>query len=490
MKLSRIMLAVASLAAASVAMAAPNDSRIGYSTGASATKGNLRLALIALCPAGNTLTEFTSGGNVSTYVCATSALSAGATGTYATSGNAVFTNFTGTQFAELRLNVGAGSFSFIRGFNNVFTDDFGSNLVFREPALGASGADQSKAQLLAARPTVVYVGGLSDVQASAFTTGVTAGFTLPNTPSVGVQQAFGVAVSVPLYNEMFKSQRATSGGATQLKPIPSAATYPSCTTDGSGNPTNTTDPVCMPTISKGEMASIMSASDTNAAYTKGANFLASTLPAGTELRYVRRVNTSGTQAAAQNYFLGLPCSAVSNTVVDEPTAQDENDTVVVPGFIPATFDLFDSLIGSIRVLAAGGTTNVRQELSKSTIQSGATNHAIGVMSGENNQTVGNLFRWLRVQGASMTENAAPGLGQTNRVSVVNGSYDFYYESVYAAGPANGVGVNSGASVSGAAANFWIPVSNALKTLNATGLVKAADQLYTKGGQSCAANTSN
>ena len=465
MKLSKLMLAVAVLAVGSAAVAAPLNTRIGYSTGASATKSNLKTTLSAMCvTGGGVLTEFTSGSNVSTYVCGLAALTTGSAGTYATSANTTFKNFAGTNFAELRLNTAAGSFSAVRGLNGVFTDDYGVALNFRDPILAA---DRTQAQLVVDRAGVVFVGGLMDVEPSAFPAAVLAGFTVPKTPSIGIQQAFGVAVSIPLYNAMFASQQ-TTGSTTSALPIPSTCLV-----------TDTAKAECVPTNSKGQMAAVLSASDTNAAYGNGANFLASTLISGTELRYVRRPNTSGTQSAAQNYFLGLPCAAVASAVVPEPVGNDEIDTVVVAGFSPTTVDLVDNMVNSIRVLLAPGTGNVRQELSKSVIADGTPNYAIGVMSGENNQTSGNSFRWVRVQGAAMSENAAPNNGQLNRAAVINGSYDFYFESVYVPG--------TGA---GAATAFWGPVSTSLKTLNSTGLVRAADQLYTKGGASCAASSAN
>lgn len=464
MKLSKLMLAVATLAIGSAAIAAPANNRIGYSTGASATKSNLKTVLTTLCStAGGTLNEFTSGGNISTYSCGITGLTTGGAGSYATSADSTFKNFAGTNFAELRLNVAAGSFSAVRGLNGIFVDDANADLKFRDPILAA---DRTQAQLVADRAGVVFVGGLLDVQPTAFPPAVLSGMTVPATPSVGIEQAFGVAVSIPLYTEMFNSQKAISATSSD-KPIPGTCLV-----------TDTGKPECVPTIGKGQMAAILSNNDANAAYANGANFLASTLPAGTELRYIRRPNTSGTQASTQNYFLGLPCAAVSLSVVDEPAGNDETDAVLVPGF-SAVVDLADVLVGSIRVLLAPGTGNVRQELSKSTIQSGNANYAIGVMSGENNQATGNSFRWIRVQGAAMSENAAPNNGQSNRAAVANGSYDFYFESVYAAG--------SGAGVASA---FWAPVSNSLKTLNGTGLVRAADQLFSKGGASCAASTAN
>lgn len=467
MKLSKIMLGVAALALGGAVVAAPLNTRIAYSAGASATKGNLKIALTSMCTAaGGTLHEFVSGNNVSTHVCSTvGALTGGAAGTYATTPDASFRNFAGTNFAELRLNVAGGSFTATRGANDIFVDDLGADLLFFDPILNAG---RSKGQLIADRPGTVYVGGIMDVQPQTWPSSVIAGLTIPVVTGVAIQQAFGVAVSVPLYTEMFNSQK-SAGSATIDKPIPSTCLV-----------TDTAKVECVPTISKGQMAAIMSNNDTNGAYSNGANFLASTLASGTELRYIRRVDTSGTQAAAQNYFLGLPCAGVSLSVVDEPTSDDEIDTVSVPGFNPPVVNLKDALINSIRVVSAGGTGNVRQELSKSTIEGGAQNYAIGVMSGENNQSSGNLFRWLRVQGAAMSENAAPNNGQTNRAAVINGSYDFYYESVVVT-PTSGAGVLS---------SFWGPVSNTLKNLQATGLVKAADQLFTKGGNTCQLNSAN
>ena len=462
MKLSKLMFAVAVLAAGSAAIAAPANTRIGYSTGASATKGNLAATLNSLCTAnGGVFNEFASGGSISTYTCGTAGLTTGSAGTYATSADSTFKNFKGTQFAELRLNTAAGSFSAVRGLNGVFADDYSVALTFRDPILAAN---RTQAQLVADRAGVVFVGGLMDVEPSAFPASVLSGFTVPKTPTAGIQQAFGVAVSIPLYNAMFASQQAT-GNTSSALPIPSTCAV-----------TDTAKAECVPTIGKGQMAAILSANDANAAYANGANFLASTLAAGTELRYVRRPNTSGTQSAAQNYFLGLPCAAVATPVVAEPVGNDEVDTALVPGF-STNVDLVDNLVNSIRVLLAPGTGNVRQELSKSIIQDGTPNYAIGVMSGENNQATGNSFRWIRVQGSAMSENAAPNNGQLNRAAVTNGSYDFYFESVYVAG--------SGA---GAAVNFWTPVTNALKTLPGTGLVDSGAQLYSKGGASCAASS--
>jgi hypothetical protein len=473
MQLSKIMVAVAAVAAGSSAFAGPTGTNIAFSTGASATQGNLMTAATSALKSLCTGTYYVFGsGNQTTAVCGPAGMVEGnaVANSYGQLADASFTKFTGTQFKELRLNVAAGSFSAVRGANATFTDDTGADLTFRDPKLAAL---RTRALMItdfggvASAP--VYVGGLMDVQPVGFPSTVLAGFNAPTVvTNVGIQQAFGVAVSTPLYTEIFNSQK-SAGAATWDKPIPS-----SCLVTDTGNPS------CVPSISKAQMAAVMSATDTNAAYSNGANFLASTLPTGTELRYIRRPDTSGTQASAQNYFLGNPCSAINLDVVAESTANEEVDAVAPPAGFTATVDLKDVVIGAIRVLVAPGTGNVRQELSKSVIQDGSANYAIGVMSGENNQTTGNAFRWLRVQGAPMSENATPNSGQNNRNTVINGLYDFYFESVYVT-PTTGTGV---------AANFWGPVGNTLKTLTATGLVNSAAQLYTKGGNSCQFSTSN
>jgi hypothetical protein len=221
--------------------------------------------------------------------------------------------------------------------------------------------------------------------------------------------------------------------------------------------TDTALSYCVPSIGKAQMATIMTDNDFNSAYLKGVGFLTGlAADDGIELRYVRRVDTSGTQASAQNYFLGLTCSRANLPIVPEPTSDDE------PG------GLKDQLRNSIRVYAAGGTGDVRVELNKAGV------FALGVMSGENNQT-GQNWRWLRVGGASIGENAVPGTaGNTNSNTMKNGSYDFYFEVTYSGGNA----ANNA---------FWATVSGALNTLPApVGLVNNADLSsgYNKGGNTC------
>ena len=428
MQFTKIALAVASIAAASAAVAAPNSNRIAISAGASAVQGNLTLAVQQLCTqAGGVQTTFGSG-NFTTVVCANTAVTGGAGGTYATKPNGDFINFAGTNYAEFRVNVSNGSFGNIQVLN-------GFPFTYRDPITGTN---------IAAPAGSVIVGGFNDVNPDTFPASTIGTNVVSQSFPAGVAQIFGVAASVALYEKMFDAQKA-------------AGTIPaSCLV------TDTNLPYCVPSIGKAQMATIMTDNDFNSAYLKGLGFLTND-PAdeGVELRYVRRVDTSGTQASAQNYFLGLTCSRSNLPIVPEPVGDDE------PG------GLKDELRNSIRVYAAGGTSDVRNELNKAGV------YALGVVSGENNQS-GQSWRWLRVGGAHMTENAVPGTaGNTNSATMKNGSYDFYFELTYSGGNA----ANNA---------FLSVVANSLNTLPApVGLVNNNDLSagYNKGGNTCLPSSS-
>jgi len=438
MQLSKISLALATLAIGASAFAVPNGDRIAVSSGASATLGNLMTnsspvsALRSLCASAGGVATLFGVGNFRTMVCANTVLTAG---TYVTKPNGDFINFNETNFAELRLNVDPGSFGAILVLNP-------NTLTWIDPGTGDNTATLPSG--------AVIVGGLLDLAPNGFTSatiGTNAVF--PATP-VGIAQTFSVGVSGALYTKMFNAQQASGL-------IPAICTV------------TTGTPVCTPSIGKAQMATIMAANPFNAAYSNGLSFLTgAAADVGVELRYVRRVDTSGTQAAAQNYFLGLPCSLEALSIVPEPAT---------PAVAPET--LKNDVITAIRVLAAPGTGDVRAELNKTVVQAAQPNYAIGVMSGENNQT--GSWKWIRVQGAAMGENATPGTaGITNTATQKNGTYDFYYESVFVGG-----------SVAGNA--FWTTVSGALNTIAApVGLVNNATLTtgYTKGGLACNASGSN
>lgn len=446
MNFSKHLVAAAALAASTCALAAPPDTDIVRVSGASAVKGNFALALNSLCTsASGVMREWISGGNISTYVClapGSTGLTSGTAGTYATAPAANFVKFAGTDFSEVRLNVAGGSFTSLQTLA-------GGSDRYLNPALGTTvvaGGLVNAGVTGGAVATEPGIGGYTDIIADGYASNVRG--TVPGldaavannySAQVGVAQGFGVAVSSALFDAMFVAQQASGL-------LPPAAICPTATTAN----------YCVPTISKGDMAAIMSSNNFSAAKTLGARFLAPQLPANTELRYARRVDTSGTHASAINYFLGIGNMTGALTVFTDPSDRTNPAATVAasgcnigdlrgPLFsnqeVDAAFvalgqiDLCDRKQGNLRVVSTPGTSDVRNELNKATIQGGATNYAIGVMSLENDQatfrnlanvSVPTTWRWLRVQNANGADTPVPGANQ-NRTALVNGSYDFYYE---------------------------------------------------------------
>jgi hypothetical protein len=425
MTLTKVFIAVAALSAGA-AFAATPAAQIAISSGASASKGNLKLALASRCS--GQLGEFRNGNNISTYVCAPAGSFGNGDAPTATEyNNAAAMNFTGTVFAELRLNVNGGSFSSVCLLANWPAGTAcPAAETYQDPATGALAAPPSGS---------VVVGGLSDVEPTGFLASVRSGIANPPVvASASFGQTFGVAVSSALYTAMFNDQKA-------------AGTLPStCQVSDSAIP------ACVPVIGKAQMATIMSANTANTWYTNGANFLAPSLPVGTAITYGRRVDTSGTQAAAQQYFLGNVCNA--------------NGSIgVVAGGTTA---------GAVTVANLSTTGNLRNLLI-------APGYAIGMMSGENNQS--ESWKWLRVGGMHMADNATPGTaGQTNTATALNGLYDYWFLSRV---------VRPNVT---AAANFWNSVITGLGNVPAgttAGLFRTSETSYSKGTvTSCAVVQSN
>jgi hypothetical protein len=419
MQFTKTLIAVAALSAGT-AMAATPVARIGISSGASASKGNLKLALTNRCS--GQLAEFVNGSNVSTYVCAPAGSFANANAPTVAEYNAAgATNFTGTAIAELRLNVAGGSFTAVCSLAGWPTGTAcpAADLYY-DPSVGAMAAVPAGS---------VNVGGLMDVEPNAFLASVRAGITLPAgtvTASASFGQTFGVAVSPALYNAMFADQQAAGL-------IPAS---PTC------DVTLTNVPACVPAIGKAQMATIMANNGSNAFYTNGANFLAPSLAAGTPITYARRVDTSGTQASAQQYFLGNVCNTAGGI------------EVVGAG----------QTIGPVTVSALASTGDVR------TLLNSASAYVIGVMSGENNQAQN--WRWVRVGGMQMAERAAPGTaGQSNTYTALSGQYDMWFLSRIVR-PNNTT-----------AANFWSSVVTGLGSVpagNTPGLFRTSETAFSKG----------
>ncbi|OYU99149.1 MAG: hypothetical protein CFE45_13975, partial [Burkholderiales bacterium PBB5] len=378
-------------------------------------KANLKAALTSLCA--NNLVEYTDGtSNVSTYFCTSSPVGTA----YAT---ATAVKFTGTAYSEVRLNVNGGSFT-------------AACLLANWPAGTKCPTadlywDPAAAAMAAAPAGSVVLGGLMDVEPNGFLADVRTGISAPaSNISAGFAQTFGVAVSPALYNAMFADQQAAGK-------LPASCLV-----------SDTAKAECVPVIGKPQMAAIMSANTFNAAYANGANFLAPSLAAGTPLTYARRVDTSGTQAAAQQYFLGNVCNGNAVGVVPEGGSA-----------------------GAITVTALATTGNVR------TLLNNTSNYVIGVISAENNQS-GQAWRWVRVGGTAVAESAAPnesGVSFTNTASAKDGTYDFWFVSRV-------VKPNVAAVTT-----FWTAVTKALNT-NITaaaskGLFAMSETKFSKGTSS-------
>jgi hypothetical protein len=436
MHISKIMIAVAALAAGP-AMATTAAANIGIASGASASKGNLKLALANRCT--GTLAEYTdSTSNVSTYVCATGTFSTPPNATDYSSSTPV--NFTGTAIAELRLNVNGGAFTavcILAGW------PAGTKCPAPDLYVDPAAATPNSSAALAAVPSgAITVGGLMDLEPAGFLSTVRAGVANPGSVvTAGFAQTFGVAVSDALYQALFVDQY--NNGQ-----LPAACTA-----------SLTAQPECVPVLGKAQMASIMSNNTGSLAYTNGVGFLMQTAAQktalnGTNLTYARRVDTSGTQASAQQYFLGSVCDSAPIPVVTE-----------------------NGSAGAITVTALPTTGGVRTALNT------AGSYAIGIMSGENNQT-GQTWKWVRVGGMQMTENAAPGVGSvTNTASALDGRYDYWFLSRIAQPAATGTAATFWTSVKAGFAN--VPVGNT------KGLFKTSETAYTKGSSnSCLPVTSN
>jgi hypothetical protein len=428
MKISKVMIAVAALAATSAALAAPNASRIIRLTGASATLANMQTALDNLCSAaGGVTSTFPSGSSIVTKTCANAPVAAGTA--YASKANAQFINFDGTDFAEARINVVDGSFTALQGAAGTVT-----NFPFRNPASNADDDLNGS------------VGGLLDVEAAAFSS--TATDAIPGLfdlldagtiaqEGVDVVQAFGVVVSAPLYELMFLRQK-------QDGLIPSTCAL-----------TDTSVLACVPSIGKAEMASIISANTDSPLKAVGAAYWNSTAKSANtakDLVYARRVDTSGTQASAQVYFLNTQCSSASVGVIPQDNAD----------------------YGKFAVESFGSTGTLRTRVNSS------TDYVIGVMSGENDQSTLTNARYVRVNFAPMAENAALG-SNTNTKFLLNGKYDFAFESKLVYDTSNESAAGFMSALKGALQGLSLPKGLAyIDAFDTTG----TKMTFSRGGNSC------
>lgn len=255
------------------------------------------------------------------------------------------------------------------------------------------------------------VGGFSDVEAALFPASIGGG----NVASFGTEadanigQAFGVVVSIPLYRAMQANQ-----GVTPAQ-IALDTTF---------------DPALAPSISKAQYTSIITGT-----YQTDWSPIVGAAGAGKNIILHRRIQTSGTQASSNAFFLANPCSAGTNASLTPSVVGDSTSTFVV--------------------VENSGTGNVKSGITTASNASAATNNefAIGVMSVENDwrlETAASVngYRFIKI------DNVHPETGDvTNaRSTSVNGLYGFHMElKSFVANTASGFGATIIPSISAALA---------------------------------------
>ncbi|NOZ36893.1 MAG: hypothetical protein GXP11_02280, partial [Gammaproteobacteria bacterium] len=211
---------------------------------------------------------------------------------------------------------------------------------------------------------------------------------------------FGVPVTTSLRDALQEAQ--FPGNAT-------CTTYDATITDPLLQPRESE--VCMPSLSKRQVASLISGKIRNwsAFKVNGVSLtdpsVVSSLPASTKVTYCRRVNGSGTQAQMNAKFLNYPCTAGALS----PAASPGN---------PFTGPVVRENSGSGDMSAClndfnNGANNSGQNAGLTTAW------ALGVQSTEKNAKLGDDFRFIKIDGIAPTlENAA------------NGKYDDWVEQTF------------------------------------------------------------
>lgn len=374
MKLTQIVIASAALMGAMQAEAA-----VSRLTGASATITNMVRALNNSCT--------TSGGTFTAYKTTSSTSSLGNQVTAVCTGAAFDTAAAGHGINEVRINVAGGS------ENAVINAAAGGNVPvgFLVPTAACTslGAGTGSLAFLAAgqmkncgttlADTSTSDGGVLDVEGPVFN----ANYAPADFQPVGISQAFGVAVNTTLYNALQAHQKTAAGG--NIVPATCAA--------------GDTTAACQPSLSRAQIGALMNNDAFSAAKTAGAAYL---VPGATgQIEYCARPQTSGTQQAAQLYFLGKALTGSLGGF----------ETLMPYGTTTATYKISEN----------SSSGNVR------TCLNNASGYKFGVLSLENNPLGGSdTYRFVRINEVAGAEGT--GATDTNTRTAINGRYDFVYES--------------------------------------------------------------
>ena len=256
------------------------------------------------------------------------------------------------------------------------------------PSTGATAASNTANATAVAADSLapqLPVGGFSDVEAALFPTIIGGGDVLSKglEGQANIGQVFGLAVSTPLYRALQAAQGVSAAA------IAADTTF---------------DPSIAPNITSEQYVSMIAS---GGAYQTDWSPI---IPGSTKRIIVaRRVDTSGTQASSNAFFLKNPCaSGLSANLIPAKAA----DSVLPLG---SGFEVFEG----------SSTGNVKTRL---TTAATAGDFAIGVVSAENDwrteaaATAG--YRYVKIDGVH------PEAGDTvnARATATNGNYPFHMET--------------------------------------------------------------
>jgi len=424
MKLTHIALAVASLGVASAhaaslpgLSAAPNNiptTNQIFISGASALSASSAAVVGALC-------DTTGGGVVTTSSCGSAGVTVSCTKGKIDSG------FSGVPFAVVKRDTD-GSFAGV------------GNVINQTPITGwcdRVGSTPTINTTLLIAPNA----GLTDVDTNVWVGMANTGaLTIPVPAAVGVTQnggfagqGFGIMVS----NNMYMAMQNVQADEGRLP----ASCDSDTNNDGVFDVTNLTPGQCQPSISKEEYAAIVDG--TNFAY------INSTALTGTTntINLCRRVETSGTQAASNVYFLNNSCGNAEPTKGFKPPKKvvfpvdGGAGVVVASGGVSGNYEEFG---GAFSIFEGSGTGDTRNCISRRDLgqdpdgtvdTDGLGKYAIGVVSLENALATGRQYVKLDgvspnayqvVVGSTADGATVDGWAQdtTNRINTVKGYYDF------------------------------------------------------------------
>ena len=338
--------------------------------------------------------------------------------------NAFTPHTVGTKLARVKFagtgNGCTGSLNYVDATNadNNATVNKGCTLVgvaLPANAIATPATNATNAAAVAADPLApqLPVGGISDVEGSLFPAAIGGGdvSSAGTDSAVGIGQVFGVVTSVPLYRAMQMAQGFFPLGTD-------------FDTDGTGPDTGadgTFAAASAPSISKAQYTSIIASGGT---FQTDWSPIVGAAGTGKKVILARRVQTSGSQASSNAFFLSNPCASGLQASYPPLTAAESTP--------------------SIEVFEGSGTGNVKTRITTATNAAPATNQefAIGVISAENDWRVEsatggqNGYRFIKVEGVH------PETGDTAnaRVTATNAAYPFHIEAhSFVANSATGFG---------------------------------------------------